>query len=334
MAIIAVMLVCLGVVIGLIVVPVDPPKDLTDDVDSLYAPVTVQEFDDPRAIYVIYDTGLDVPLVAHTSGVVTRIPEGRQVDSGGTVVTVDAIPLIGLATAVPLYRDLEWGDEGQDVRALNQELARLGFGTPDSPRFTEDTRAAWVSLQKKCGVVSPERVVNLASVVWLPAARVQVVKWNFSLGALLPADGVLGTVPGFVDSARVAATDGSIIATEGRTVTVANQTTVFPDDGIITDPDFLEATIGTSKLVSSDGVEFLRQAQGTTQLDQPLTVLAVPPTAVFAIKASAACVEVDGVGIPVTIVGSSLGVTLVTTSDGSQPSQVAIGAGITLNECA
>jgi len=319
--------------VGLLVAPQRPPQDLAAGADPTTAPATVQEFSDSRAVTLTYRTGSDVPLMAHTAGVVTGMPDALTATSGAPVVWVGDLPLIGLATTTPLYRDLTLGDKGNDVQALNAELARLGYDAPQSTSFTTVTRTAWTALQRACGVTSPAQGVSLSGVVWLPGASVQVQTWTFALGTPTPADGVLGVVAGGVESASVAMSDGSPLLTDGRTLTVAGVTIDLPPDGIMLDAGFLAATIGRTQSVSTDGVTYSRQAQGTIQLATPLTVLAVPPVAVFAVVGASGCLQVGQTGVPVTVVGSSMGVSLVTTGDGSTPSQVAIGTGITVSGC-
>jgi len=75
------------------------------------------------------------------------------------------------------------------------------------------------------------------------------------------------------------------------------------------------------------------QAQGSIELADVLTVLSVPPVAVFGLSGDAGCVQVDDKAIPVKVVGSSLGVSLIQTGDGSSPDHVMVGAGITATGC-
>ena len=331
--VIAVVLVGVGASVGLLIAPVRPPDDLAPGVDPSSAPAAVQQFEDSRAVTLTYQTGPDIPLVTHVDGVVTRAPDGLTVVSGKPVLSVGGLAVIGLATATPLYRDLTLGDDGTDVQAFNAELARLGHKAPASARFTGATLTAWLALQKACGVSSPNEDVSLGAVVWLPAQSVQVRAWTVALGSPTPTDGILGVVAGAVDSAKVTLSDGRQLPADERSLTVNGVTIELPADATVVDKDFLAGTLSSTQLVSVDGVTFVRQAQGTIQLVTPLTVVAVPPTAVFAIDGSSGCLEVAGVGVPVTIVGSSLGVSLVTTSDGSVPTQVGIGAGITVTGC-
>jgi len=331
--VIAIALVAVGVAVGMVVVPQQPPDALKPGNDPIVAPALVQQFDDQRAVTLAFDQGPDMPLVLHSFGTITGMPSSLALVSGEVAVWVDGAPLIALATTAPLYRDLGVNDKGADVAVLNAELLRLGYAAPMSDIFTKATRNAWLNLQKADGVVKPAARLALGSVVWLPGASVRVLSWPFTLGSPTPANGMLGVVPGEVESATVTMADNSPLPSDSRTVTVQGQSTVLPADGVVTDSDFLARGVTFAVPIAVNGNQMQLQAQGTIQLSQPLTVLAVPPAALFDVVGSGGCIQVGDHGIAVTVVGSSLGVSLVQIADGSQPTQVAIGAGITATEC-
>jgi len=175
--------------------------------------------------------------------------------------------------------------------------------------------------------------MGLDMVTWLPMVSVQVTAWAVTLGSPTPTDGIVAVVPGAVVSAVVAMGDGSALPSDERTVTVAGVTTPLPLDGMITDQEFLSATVGSAQQGSTNGVDFSLQASGAIELAVPLTVLAVPPVALFGLTGTTGCVQVGDEGIPVRVVGSSLGVSLISPVNGSTPTTVAIGAGITKTDC-
>ena len=53
---------------------------------------------------------------------------------------VNGVSVVALATATPMYRDLATGDKGDDVLALNNELARLGLRPRRNPPHIHGTR--------------------------------------------------------------------------------------------------------------------------------------------------------------------------------------------------
>jgi len=333
LVVVGVVLVAVGVGVGLLVAPVGAPGGLGMGGDPSSVPVSVPQFDDQRSVTLTLEASSGVGLVGRRSGVVTGVPDGLTVKSGGVVVWVDGLPLIGLATSVPLYRSLNVNDSGADVGALNAELTRLGYGAPVSNTFTRASRDAWVGLQKADGVPKPSKTFDLSAVVWLPSGSVQVKGWLFGLGSQTPGDGVLGVVPGVVLSGVVAMGDGSPLPSDSRTLTVNGVTVPLPADGVITDPGLLGAAGGVAMQVTQNDGDTQLQAQGSIELADVLTVLSVPPVAVFGLSGDAGCVQVDDKAIPVKVVGSSLGVSLIQTGDGSSPDHVMVGAGITATGC-
>ncbi|MGH1491304.1 MAG: peptidoglycan-binding protein [Acidimicrobiales bacterium] len=69
-------------------------------------------------------------VTATATGTVTDVPaEGTVLSRGDTVYAVDADPVVVVYGNVPLYRQLTSGDEGTDVRLVEENLASLGFHT-------------------------------------------------------------------------------------------------------------------------------------------------------------------------------------------------------------
>jgi peptidoglycan hydrolase-like protein with peptidoglycan-binding domain len=61
-------------------------------------------------------------------GLITTLPlPNAQIERGGVLLTASGRPVLVLQGAVPTYRDLSPGTSGEDVRQLEQGLARLGF---------------------------------------------------------------------------------------------------------------------------------------------------------------------------------------------------------------
>ena len=73
------------------------------------------------------------PRVEGGRAVVTRAPlsAGATVEEGERLVEVSGRPVFALGGAIPMYRDLGPGSEGEDVAQLQAALERLGFPTGD-----------------------------------------------------------------------------------------------------------------------------------------------------------------------------------------------------------
>jgi peptidoglycan hydrolase-like protein with peptidoglycan-binding domain len=97
--------------------------------------------------------GAPYAAINQARGTYTELPEeGERVDCGGVLYQVDDDPVLLLCGTVPAYRDLDEGDEGQDVRQLNRNLQKLGYDAdPDDTSFTWKTEAALKKLQHDKG---------------------------------------------------------------------------------------------------------------------------------------------------------------------------------------
>jgi multidrug efflux pump subunit AcrA (membrane-fusion protein) len=85
---------------------------------------------------VRYGTPQSVTLASSTyagqqaKSLVTDPPvKGAVVGENAQVLEVNGRPVRGLVGSVPMYRDIEPGDEGEDVRQLEEALRRLGYRT-------------------------------------------------------------------------------------------------------------------------------------------------------------------------------------------------------------
>ncbi|MET0134729.1 MAG: peptidoglycan-binding domain-containing protein [Kibdelosporangium sp.] len=124
-----------------------------------------------------------VQLVGGRSGTITAIPAvGQTIDRGQPVYSVDQRPIPLLFGAVPLYRRLVVGTEGEDVRQLERNLVDLGHSrTAPDDTFTVATATAVKRWQKalevpETGVVEPGDAV-------FAAGRVRVTAVPVLLGA-------------------------------------------------------------------------------------------------------------------------------------------------------
>jgi peptidoglycan hydrolase-like protein with peptidoglycan-binding domain len=88
----------------------------------------------------------------------TSYTAGEQVAPGTVLVEVSGRPLIALASDIPSYRDLGLGDEGTDVRSLQQMLHDLGLlrGEVDGI-YGERTAGAVGQLYRLLGYEPPTR---------------------------------------------------------------------------------------------------------------------------------------------------------------------------------
>ena len=162
-------------------------------------------------------------------GTITWLPsEGSVVRRGGVLLRVDGEPVLLMYGATPAYRPLKRGDEGDDVRQLESNLAALGHspGVVDD-EYTASTAAAVRAWQVALGLDETGSVA-LGRVVFLPGARrVADVKAQLGAGGAGPAEVMSTTATRRVVTIDLAAADQSI-AREGARVGVE-----LPDGEVI-----------------------------------------------------------------------------------------------------
>jgi hypothetical protein len=96
---------------------------------------------------------------------------GAVADRGSVLYTADTEPVAVLLAPEALYRDLSIDStDGDDVRALEENLAALGYGedlTVDRD-FDQDTAAAVRAWEEALKRKNPDGVVSVGEVVFLP----------------------------------------------------------------------------------------------------------------------------------------------------------------------
>jgi peptidoglycan hydrolase-like protein with peptidoglycan-binding domain len=210
-----------------------------------------------------YGTATTVAARAGAGGVgtITWLPgEGKTLSRGKTVYSVNADPVVLLYGTMPLWRPLQPGSSGPDVKEVEKNLAALGYTgftvDDDYTAATADAVRDWQDDLRRdgTGVVSPEDVVIAEGKVRIGTQKVQ-------LGAA--ATGPILTCTG---TARVVTVDLDVsdenLVKDGTTATVTlpDATTV---KGSVSD-------IGTvaSTRTSGSGV----QAQTATTIPVTVTI--------------------------------------------------------------
>lgn len=114
--------------------------------------------------------GTPAPLRGSPRGTVTWLPKpGDTISRGETLYKVDNRPVTALYGDTPMYRDLKQGDEGPDVRQLNENLRALGYAAPYGDTYTRDTTAAVKAWRKGRGLKATG-TVEKGLVVFVPGA--------------------------------------------------------------------------------------------------------------------------------------------------------------------
>lgn len=322
----------------------ETPGSLAAPTTAAAAPVTYRDYDDARSVSVDVVAGAKTPLVSGASGRVTAsaCSAGSVIGSGTRFLSVDGAPLVTLATATPLWRDLSDGDTGDDVQALQAELVRLGSPIAMDGRMGRDTLGAVADLLKRAGDFgktedsSPPTTVAAGRFVWLPAPSARIRTCDAAVGTTVTAGGIIATTEGGVDRAAVAHLPSGLSPGE-RDLTVDDVTVPVDAGGAITasealaalatTPSFARGSAGSdSGGTGSDGETGASTITGRLTLRTPVKVGVVSPSAVYAITGSTGCVASEGVAHRVTIVGSQLGQTYVRFEKGDRPRSVDLSA--------
>ncbi|MCI0157049.1 hypothetical protein KNO15_10115 [Leifsonia shinshuensis] len=308
-------------------VPVPEPSALSTPRPDTVVPVTERAFADERQAQLQVSTGPLGSVVAPRQGRLTALTcrSGDRISSGTTFATIDGGPVVALATAIPLWRELTAGDTGDDVRALQTELARLGQPVQADGVVGRATIRAAGAVR---GMTPPETrdltVVSPVDFAWIPAHEVTVGECPGVVGTPVEAGAVLVGLPVAVVSARLSTLPLS--AADGpRVVRIGSVSIPVSGDGAVTDAAGL-ALIGSAP-------EFLAAGAGASEdtaipvqwsLEEPIAALAIPPSALWDVRDGTACVmaAADGGALLVAVLGSELGQSYVRVVQGRAPDAV------------
>ncbi len=316
---------------GFLLRPAPAPEQLRGAAEVRSAPVGQEQLTDDRTVKISLTRSTPPPLVVGLAGRVTSTScrPGRALTSGQAVARIGDTPLIALATAVPLHRDLARGDKGDDVRALQRELRRLGRDVGVTGRYDKRTAAAVKAVQKAAGVAKPDGKLTTARILWLSAAQVTPTSCDLVQGGYASAGQAFGKAPARLTAVSAESMPAGLVPGD-REIRVLGVAGPLGDGGTATDPAFLDKITMTPgyRLLEASGKD--AELTATVALRTPIATAKVPPGALYGVDGAAGCVESGTATYPVTIVGSRLGATLVT---GNVPAQVDLGADIAAEEC-
>lgn len=178
--------------------------------------------------------GSPYSVINQARGIYTGLPdEGDRIDCGDVLYRVDDDPVLLLCGTVPVYRDLDVGDEGNDVRQLNRNLHGLGYDAdadidPGSTEFTWQTAAALSKLQRDKGF-DDSGALDLEDAVFLPKS-VRIAEVTGKLGGFARPGGQIahatsGTLE--VQISLEASQQGEVKAGDRAQITLPGNTSVM-----------------------------------------------------------------------------------------------------------
>jgi hypothetical protein len=226
---------------------------------------------------------------------------------------VDGQAVLAIHTAVPLWRPLDYGTSGKDVTALQQALADHGADLAVSGTYGAATDRALRALFERAGApIATRAAVPFDHLVWISAETVTADTCAFSLGDTVTVGQDLVTFPKVLMRISVTNPPASKVA-GARQLDFGGSPIPTSDDGLVTDPSQLAAVMAMPQY--QYGVASSQATPATMDLDwvlqDPPIVSTVPPRSVFGIADGRGCVASGGTVYPVTLVGSSLGSSLV-----------------------
>lgn len=290
-------------------VPLRSPSPVTS------FPVQSATFDDVRSVRLEVSRGEESALTSPGSGLVTRFDcrPGTTLESGTAPLWLDDAPVVVLATTLPLWRDLPVGAQGNDVRALQEELTRLGHTVEVTGTLGTKTLRAVKDLLDGLGDPTPLTSVSRERFLWIPAPSVVVAGCSVSTGGPLEAGAEIVTTPGTLTSVALRDDAPSDLVAGARTLRVDGIDVAIEPQSPITDPGLLsqlDAAPSLQQVGTGDEAPV-----GQLRLAQPVDVSVVPPSAVLTAPDGTTCVTTDGVPHPLRVVGSELGQTFVLFDD-------------------
>jgi peptidoglycan hydrolase-like protein with peptidoglycan-binding domain len=230
--------------------------------------------------------------------------------------------VLALHTGRPLWRDLGPGARGEDVRAVQEELVRLGYDVTPNGVFGAATTTAVRALWARVGVAAESRL-PFDRLIWLPEVSAVVSACPLTLGQAVSAGEVALGLGGGLESLALDL-DG-VPALGARTAVLSDvASAAVPDGGVVTDPAFLAAYAQT-RTYAAHLADPSSALTVQVRLTAPVPVVAVPPSALYGLAGSGGCVLVGGTPTWVQVVASELGQSLVTADP--LPGEVRVAPG-------
>ena len=302
--------------------------------------VAQQSFDDARNVDLSITKPRDLSLTVAMAGRITadQCVAGNTIESGSSLLAIDGQPLLSLSTGVPLWRDLRAGDTGSDVRALQGELARLGYPVNADGRLGPTSISAVQALLHGIGDSDlDEDKVPSDRILWIPSPSTQLLDCSASLAATISQGEKIAMVAGGPASAKISTIPSDLVP-GARQLTIGDQSVDVNPDGTLTATDALALAVKSAANDSSNAAQDSANSApdssapvGTGSqtvraklvLKEGAQVSVLPPSTLYDVTGSKACVSAEGSGIRVRIAGSELGRTFV-IFDGDPPKRVEI----------
>ncbi len=310
----------LGVGAGLAFAPSPTVDVLSTPNEGAPIPVSGREYTDPLLTQVVPVVEPRWDATSRALGTVRdyRCQPGEIIDSGTPVLVVDDHPVLALRLARPPWRSLEVGTQGDDVADLQRELTALGFGVAVDGRYGPRTSRAVEALWRSVGYPGPLGSIPLDRVVWLPGSEATPAECPIQVGAQISPGDVIFTTGGGLAGLTIVIPEGALGGE--RVAMIGDFVAPVPEDHVMRDPAFLAAfTDAHPANAASDGGSMTLTIQ--TRLAVAIEVVAVPPSSLYDLSGSDACLLAPTSPLAVRVIASQLGEVMVTSE--KLPTEVA-----------
>jgi hypothetical protein len=214
------------------------------------------------------------------------------------------------------------GSEGVDVKALEDELVRLGKPAK-ADSFLSGVEMKMIGEIAKSAGVEVDDALTRDLVVWLPTGSATVDTCEKQLGASVSPGDIISQVDAGIVLSSVKLPDDRLPGT--RLLELLQEPITLGDSGE------LPPGLSSSDIRNSDAFREAASGapdastltlKGKVKLKEPVQVAAVPATAVLIDSQGAACVFTGKRATPVTIVGSEFGSSFVAFESEEAPESV------------
>ena len=311
-ALLALVTLGLGCTAGLLLSPSEPPPSLAAPQPLQSVDVVSYDFRDPRGAPVTVSSAPGQSLRAPTGGLVTSFPcsAGAVLASGSALFSVDGTVVVGLATSLPLWRSLEVDDEGADVAAVQAELVRLGKALVVDGLWGRVDAAALADVMAAAGGALPSTSLDLSRIAWLPAPTVETGACLVAPGDRVAPGDALADFPSAPATAQVADAPADALGGD-RVISVGGGEYPVPPGGLIVDPAALAAIVASLEYRQATAESPGAPVTLDYLLATALRASSVPPSAVYDLDGASGRVCDASGSVPVEVVASRLGQTLV-----------------------
>lgn len=290
--------------------------------DNATISIQREPFVDQRTVQLTIVGGAPQTIVVARAGTITSTScfQGALVTSGTSPLSVDGSPILVLNTSPPLWRDLDGGSAGEDVRGLQRELTRLGYTVDDDGRFGSATSQAVDRLWQSLGVRPGRTTISLTDVAWIPNQSSAVLECLGVLGT--SAAGELFTVASRIEGVSITPMPDDLVLGE-RSMVVFGESFRVDGAGQIADSGELERFVsiaGASAVLDADETPLLT---AVLELASPIQVVRLPPSAVT-FDGATACAWTPSGPLALEILGSTVGMSIVKLADPTPPEVVLI----------